>query len=131
MRGRKPKPMALKLLHGDQPCRMNHAEPKMPPGSLDAPEWLQGLALAHWNEFAPVLSAAGLLTQGDRAAFAQLCDDYATIRNGLGDRDKARDRYRRMLVEFGLTPSSRARIKITVEPPRDRMAEFLEKQRRR
>lgn len=123
--------MALKVLHGDQPCRMNYAEPRMPPGSLVAPEWLSGLGLAHWNELAPVLSAAGLLTQGDRAALAQLCDDYATIRKGPGDRDKARDRYRRMLVEFGLTPSSRARIKTTVVPPKDKMAEFLDKQRRR
>jgi P27 family predicted phage terminase small subunit len=97
----------------------------------------------HWSELAPVLSRAGLLTEGDRAALAQLCDDYATIRRSIDppdassagefDRmrslmssaDRARDRYRRMLIEFGMTPSSRSKLGSPAPKPKDDLEEFL------
>jgi hypothetical protein len=41
------------------------------------------------------------------------------------DDTRARESYRRFLVEFGLTPSSRSRIKTTGEKPRDALEEFL------
>jgi P27 family predicted phage terminase small subunit len=143
MRGRKPKPTALKILEGAQPCRINDREPTMPAGSVEPPAWLDDRGRAHWRELAAILAPAGLLTAGDRPALAQLCDDFSTIvgsiegpgDNDVGDydavraflasADKARDRYRRMLVEFGLTPSSRSRIKSTAEKPKDRLEEFL------
>lgn len=145
-RGRKPKPLALKVLEGYQASRTNFAEPRLPIGSTVAPDWLHGHALDHWNELAPLLANAGVLTEGDRPALAQLCDEYETIRlviEGpddlveaeadnwkkarlmLSNGNQARDRYRRLLTEFGLTPSSRARLKSTVEPPKDKMGEFF------
>ncbi len=96
----------------------------MPLGGIDPPEWLDEFAKEHWRDLAPILQGAGLLTAGDRAALAQLCDDYSTIRKD-GEADKARDRYRRLLVEFGLTPSSRSRIRATAERPKDDLEEFL------
>lgn len=123
MRGRKPKPTALKILEGDL-YTINRNEPIIPPGSLEPPGWLAPVAKYKWEELAPILSRAGLLTEGDRDALAMLCDEFARI---LRDPEnaKARDRYRRMLVEFGLTPSSRSRLKSTVEKPKDRLEEFL------
>ena len=144
MRGRKPKPTALKLLEGTRADRVNDREPTMPAaGSTGPPAWLDSYGRQHWDELVGILRPAGLLTAGDLPALAQLCDDYSTIRRsidgpraeGIGDydavrallanADKARDRYRRMLVEFGLTPSSRSRIKSTAEKPRDSLEEFL------
>ena len=144
MRGRKPKPSALKLLEGTRADRINDREPVMPPAaSIEPPAWLDSYGRLHWDELAAILSKAGLLTAGDAAALAQLCDDFSTIRKSiegppaditgdydairayLANADKARDRYRRMLIEFGLTPSSRSRIKSTVEKPRDALEEFL------
>jgi phage terminase small subunit len=125
MRGRKPKPTALKILSGDQPCRINRREPILPAASgMEPPDWIGSFGIDLWRRLAPVLVPAGLLTAGDLPAFEQLCQEYDTIR-----RNKlcgpARDRYRRLLVEFGLTPSARSRLKSAVEPPKDKLATFL------
>lgn len=151
-RGRKPKPLALKILEGYQADRTNFNEPRMPIGSTKAPLWLTGYALEQWNELAPLLAKAGIFTEGDRQALAQLCSEYDTIRlcmDGpsdleeaevdnwkkarimLNNESSARDRYRRLLTEFGLTPSSRARLKSTVEPPKDKLAEHLDKMKKK
>lgn len=125
-RGPKAKPTALKILEGCKPYRINFDEPKYAPSSDVAPDWLEGLALEHWNELAPILSDSRILTVGDRAALAVLCDDYGRLRADPCD-SKARDRYRRMLVEFGLTPSSRSRIKVPPKTPGDDLDNFLER----
>ncbi|CEF48235.1 unnamed protein product [uncultured bacterium] len=96
----------------------------MAPGSLAPPSWLRGRARSHWKELAPILSRAGLLTEGDRAGLAMLCDEFRKVQLDPDD-GKACDRYRRMLIEFGLTPSSRSRLKSTAEKPKDRLEEFL------
>jgi phage terminase small subunit len=125
MRGRKPKPTSLKILSGAQPCRINTREPQLPVApAAKAPAWLGKFGRELWDRLHPVLSSAGLLTAGDIPAFEQLCDEYDAIR-----RDPLcaapRDRYRRLLVEFGLTPSSRSRIKSTAETPKDKLSVFL------
>ena len=132
MKGRKPKPTALKILDGTRGDRVNRDEPTLPKASVEPPDWLddlEGFGIDHWNELAPMLSKAGLLTEGDRPALALLCRAYARLRLDPLD-DKANDLYRRMLVEFGLTPSSRSRIKATAEKPKDALAEFLASKRK-
>ena len=123
-RGRKPKPTALKLLEGSRDDRINHAEPKYTPGSDVAPEWLGGLALEHWQELAPLLVGGRVLSAGDRTLLAMLCCEYQRWR---GDPDdwKSKDRYIRLSVEFGLSPSSRSRIKAAPERPKDDLEAFL------
>lgn len=140
-RGPKPKPTPLKILEGYKPYQINKDEPVIPVALLEAPDWLDTYGLEHWQELAPMLARAGLLTEGDRPALAQMCDDFSTIRKSIdgpdeiaGDfdrmrslmtsADKARDRYRRMLIEFGLTPSSRSRIKAPAEKPKDELDVF-------
>ncbi|WP_337175388.1 P27 family phage terminase small subunit [Paludisphaera sp.] len=130
MRGRKPKPTALKILDGDRADRINRAEPRLPEADLDPPDHFccdsDGLDFAreHWDELAPMLASVGLLTEGDRPALALLCEAHALIRLDPLDY-KARDLYRRMLVEFGLTPSSRSRVAAKAETPANPLADFL------
>lgn len=93
-------------------------------GGPECPDWLGAFGKQLWSRYAPVLEKAGLLTAGDVPAFEQLCDEYDTIRRDPLN-SAARDRYRRLLIEFGLTPSSRSRIKWTAEPPKDALAEFF------
>ena len=129
MRGRKPKPTALKILDGDRADRINRAEPQLPEADLDFPDHFCvdadgcDFAREHWAELAPMLSAAGLLTEGDRPALALLCEAYALFRLDPLDM-KARDLYRRMLIEFGLTPSARSRVKAAGEAPKNPLADF-------
>jgi phage terminase small subunit len=122
--GRAPKPSALKVIEGVHPFRINLDEPATIPPSLDAPGWLKGLALEHWEELAPILHRVRVFSQADRAALAMLCDDYRRLRTDPDDW-KARDRYRRMLIEFGLTPSARSRIRATPEEKADELEAFL------
>ncbi len=129
MRGRKPKPTKLKILDGTRKDRINTAEPVMPAvAELGAPGWLDQVAKEHWAELAPVLHRAGLLTAGDRQSLALLSESFSRFRADP-DNDKARELYRRMSVEFGLTPSSRSRLKTTAEQPKDALAEFLSKRK--
>jgi phage terminase small subunit len=123
-RGRPGKPTALKLLQGDRADRINRAEPLMPTGSVEPPGWLEGYAAEQWAELAPILSRTGLLTEGDRPALAMLCQTYDAYRRNPAD-TKILESYRRLLVEFGLTPSARSRLKTTVEKPKDALEEFL------
>ena len=53
MRGRKPRPTALKILDGTRADRINHDEPAMPPASIEPPDWLDETARAHWGELDP------------------------------------------------------------------------------
>ena len=121
--------MALKVLEGTRNDRLNHSEPRLPIGSTIAPESLAGWALAKWNELAPLMANAGMFTEGDRSGLEMLCQEYAYIRANPDDSDKAKDRFRRMLVEFGLTPSSRSRLKSTMDPPKDKLGQFLDQKK--
>ena len=56
MRGRKPKPTALKLLDGTRADRINHDEPAMPPASIEPPDWLDETALGPIRDLESVLS---------------------------------------------------------------------------
>ena len=80
MRGRKPKPTALKLLDGTRADRINRNEPAMPPASTEPPDWLDEAARERWGELAPVLLSARLLTAGDRQAPSMLCEGFSRFR---------------------------------------------------
>lgn len=125
MRGRKPKPKALKILEGAQKCRINQDEPVYPSaGAPEPPAWLGEHGKELWRTLYPLLNSAGVLSAADLPAFEQLCDEYHAIRQDPTE-DKARDRYRKLLVEFGMTPSSRSRLKVSAEKPKDELELFL------
>lgn len=152
MRGRRPKPSALKRLQGNPGKRkLNDREPTPPPPStaLPCPDFVQGDARAEWHRMAELLAAANLLTEVDRTALAAYCQAYGRwvdaekqlrktgpvikspsgypILNPYVSLVKAyMTQMHRMLVEFGMTPSSRSRLRIeqpdkTVDP----LDEFL------
>jgi P27 family predicted phage terminase small subunit len=78
MKGRKPKPTALKVLEGNpgkRPLPTN--EPKPAPLAPKHPAWLHRDAKKEWKRVAPQLERLGLLTSLDMAALAGYCQAYA------------------------------------------------------
>jgi P27 family predicted phage terminase small subunit len=134
--GPRPKPTALRLLHGDRRDRINLDEPKPPKPAKPprAPSHLSDGAKAAWRELARKLHRVGVLTELDLLALEVLCvavDDFRRaselsqaaliiegsrhnlVRNPAGrvQRDAA-SIIARFAGEFGLTPSSRSGIRL-------------------
>lgn len=132
--GRPPKPRALKLLDGDQPCRVNDQEPV--PGDLAPIEptmTLGPVAREVWGRLAPELIKKGVFTSWDADAFTRFCSmvglyhqarealevDGLTARGAAGGVIKSP--YFQIMKDceaimttlgsrFGLTPSDRTKI---------------------
>ena len=142
VRGRKPKPTVLKIREGNPgKRRLNDREPTPPEGLPDRPPMLAGEAAAEWDRTVVVLHEMGLLTRADRSALAAYCTAYArwlqaeeqvakfgTIVKSpekgfpmkspyLTVADQALETMRKFMVEFGLTPSSRSRIRLPGNGP--------------
>lgn len=138
MKGRKPTPSVIKIREGNPGKRaINSDEPIAPAGIPDCPEFLPEAAKTEWKRISVVLDEMGLMTHADRAALAAYCTCYArwvhaeqqvakygTIVKSpekgfpmkspyLTVADQAMESMRKFLVEFGLTPSSRSRIRVS------------------
>jgi len=77
MRGRPPKPAALKILEGNRGRREIKEGPKFRPIAPECPAWLSEQAQIEWGRLAPSLEALGLLTDADMAGFAGYCQSYS------------------------------------------------------
>ena len=134
MRGRKPKPTALKRAKGNPGKRgYNHAEPVPPEGLPDCPEHLTDAARDEWHRIAQALYDMGVLTLVDRAALAAYCQCYGRwveadrmlestpkllkTKSGyvqqspwLSVSNKQLELMGRYMAELGLTPASRSRV---------------------
>lgn len=145
-----PVPTALKLLRGNPGKRpINRKEPR-PSLDVAIPDWLSPNAAKHWPVVAKQLHHAGLLTAIDVTALGLYCEAFARWRdandrivkygtviktpNGypiqspyLAIANKAHEQMVRLLVEFGMSPSSRSRC--TVAKPEDTSlyAKFVKK----
>lgn len=109
-------------------------------GLPDCPDHLDAVAQAEWARIVPDLAAIGVLTKIDRTALAMYCGAYslwveaslelakARIEGGGGlvkrtpngfealnywlvISNKAQEQLKSYLVEFGMTPVARARVK--------------------
>lgn len=157
-RGKQTKPTALKLVTGNAGRRpINKDEPKPVHGIPDCPSYIPNVAKALWRELAPLLFNMGVLTEADRRALEMVCATYAEYRkadddvkkNGItysttsmsGDviikanpavnmRSDAAKRYLVLIKEFGLTPSSRAGVKVEKKDNSDPLQDFLNRNRR-
>jgi P27 family predicted phage terminase small subunit len=112
---------------------VNASEPTPAPlVDPDPPAWLAKAAKAEWRRLAPMLTRLGILTETDAAALAAYCEAWVTWQTATRSMRKdglviARDdgmamspyvkiahdamtQMRSFLVEFGMTPSARARI---------------------
>jgi P27 family predicted phage terminase small subunit len=135
-RGRKPKPTQLKELQGNPGKRaLPKEEPRPKPGEPTRPEWLLPEAKREWTRVVAELKRLKMLTLVDRAALAGYCQAYAravqaekivtkegaTYETGTGQ-IKVRPEMmialrewvavRMFCEQFGLTPSSRARLDV-------------------
>lgn len=126
-------PAKLKVLRGNPGRRpiKAHAEPESV--APECPAVLAGEAKAEWDRIVPELLVAGLLARLDRAALAAYCSAYARwveaelalrthgvlikapsgypmVSPYLTVANKAMEQMTRLLVEFGMSPSSRSRV---------------------
>jgi len=132
--GRRPLPTRLKIIKGTaQPCRMRKDEPKPLSDNLEKPFDLSPLADKQWDKIMEDLTAAKIVSNVDIHALAMYCEAYATwmeaqemirqhgvvvkSKNGFPVQspffhvaNKSFDQMKNLLVEFGMTPSSRTRV---------------------
>lgn len=136
MKGRPPKPTALKRVTGNPGKRpLNEDEPQLPEGAPNCPDSLKGLAKTMWFEYVEILSKMGVLTEADGKALYQLCQLHADeqswqnaikkygrmVRGASGDLKvnpaarmlkEVRAQIKAYLSEFGLTPAARSKVKV-------------------
>ena len=136
MRGRKPKPSAMKRLQGNPGKRtLNAKEPRPEAKIPKCPSHLIGAARAEWTRIVKILYRMRVITELDRATLAAYCTAYAdyvkaekqlksqgiVIRSAGGSRyqnpwmgikKRSMDQMVKFGAEFGLTPSSRARLRV-------------------
>ena len=149
MAGRKPIPTNLKLLKGTaQPCRIKKDEPKPKADDIRMPESLSDNAKKHWEIVCKQLQDADIITNLDAHALAMYCEAYSrwTMANEqiakygviiktpngfpaqspyLQIANKAFDQMKLMLVEFGMTPSSRSRIGTVTKSENDPLEDYM------
>ena len=138
MRGRKPKPTALKLVQGNPgKRRIDGREPQPPRTRPTCPAHLSAPAKAEWKRLAGSLHEIGLLTQVDRTVLAAYCQaygrwveaerklaetppllktpaGYVQVSPWLTISNKQVELMTRLMAELGLTPSARSRLAIRI-----------------
>ena len=151
MRGRKPKPTALKILQGNPGKRaLNKFEPEVPQEMPECPDWIGKRAKKYWIQYAEELNKSGLLSRVDGSAFGAFCNALGMLEAANKDIDRrghlindvmkgkiknpsvgiAKDAWaaiKAFSVEFGLTPSSRSRV-VVIQPKKDNpLQQFMTK----
>src|SRR5690606_3042075 len=155
MAGRKPLPTQLKLVKGTaRPHRINKAEPKPVVAAPEPPDHLEEAARVKFSEMAQMLARHGVMTELDASALARyvviwrrwLEAEAEVKRRGpvvktsndniiqnpfLAVANKCLAQMAQIESEFGLTPSSRSRIRM-VEPAEtsDPFEDFLSRGRK-
>jgi len=136
MRGRKPKATATKKLEGNPGKRkLNNREPKYGAELPRCPHHLSKAARVEWRRLVRELGASGVLKVADRDALAAYCTAFARwaeaeamiVKSGpvlkseggglyqnpyLSIANRSIDQLIKIGSEFGLTPSSRTRLKV-------------------
>jgi P27 family predicted phage terminase small subunit len=143
MKGRKPTPSRLHELRGDPGKRHRSRDSEPRPDALEKaprpPAHLNRRAAAEWRRIVKELVALRLIAKIDHASLAAYCSAYATYieaderlksenwttttaRGGSRPnplfkiRDDALKNVQKFAGEFGLTPSSRSRVKGAASP---------------
>jgi len=149
MQGRKPKPTAVKLLSGNPGKRaINHSEPRPKIELPPAPEHLGDDEKSKWMAVVKELHPLGLVTTVDKDALAMYCVIYVRwmkaermvrekgeiIKTAAGNiiqnpylaiANRALDQLNKLGAEFGMTPSSRSRVKVDLPTPESELEEML------
>lgn len=147
MRGRKPKPNAMKIA---ERSRVVKPEPAFDNGVGAPPDHLDEVARKEWNRIAEIMASHDLLKQTDRTALAAYCAAYgqwvaaqkiidkegivATGASGapmvhpaVRIKTQSLSLIRHYLAEFGLTPTTRQRLGAghQAAKPGDELASFM------
>ena len=118
VRGRKPKPGAVKRATGNPGKRAIAPEPAFSDGSKLAPpaKWpALGYERQEWDRIVPELVRCGIAKAVHQGALEKICERYAastTLYERLdytGARQES-EAYRKALNEFGLTAASAGRV---------------------
>ena len=150
--GPPPTPTNLKLLRGNPgKRRLNQREPDPEPEIPSCPQHLNKVARREWRRVTKQLFALGLVTQLDRSALAAYCDAYSRWAEAsvqiqqfglilkspsgypmqspyLAILNTALEQMRAYSTEFGMTPSSRSRVKTANPKQRSLFGDFLDGQ---
>ena len=150
MRGRKPLPSNVVRLRGNPGKRsLNDAEPRPDPRVPACPACLGDEARKEWRRLAKELAGLGLLSGLDRGLLAAYCQAHALWVEAVssiqryGTMVKSPNGYPmqspyvavankqveimvRIASEFGMTPSSRTRIRVGEPTPEDPFEAFLQ-----
>jgi P27 family predicted phage terminase small subunit len=148
----KPVPTEIKRLRGNPGKRRLPKEGEEPHPDLVAelpepPEWLGVFGVAEWERVGPVLVGQRLLTDADLMAFAAYCANVDLMIESMQDIEKnghtiagargevrnpalasfaqAVTALRALATEFGMTPSSRGRMKLT-DDEGDTLADLID-----
>lgn len=150
-KGRRAVPSGMKMLRGNPGKRaLPDNEPQPPAGVPDPPEHLSAAAAQAWWRFAATLEQMRVLTKADWAALEGLCETYAELKAAgavsrryqrvktksggymwrvhpaVSVRQDADRRFRAWLVEFGLTPAARTKVRVRgEEKPTDPAAKYF------
>jgi P27 family predicted phage terminase small subunit len=141
MRGRRPLPPHMKLIMGNPGKRpIEGLDSSVQADPPEMPDFLEGEAKAEWERIVPELLELGLLARVDRAQLALYCmawarwveaetkiaearaqgknpllvmtpNGYPQLSPWVVLSNQAQAQVQRYLVEFGMSPSSRARVK--------------------
>jgi len=143
-RGPRPTPTAILEQRGSDLVRDRRNEPQPEKGHPDVPDWLDSDAKVIWHQVCTDLDSMGVLTKVDGGALARYCrlfvrwkqaDKFIRDRGEMyptknkdgdvtsfqqfpqvGIVNKLSVELLKIEREFGLTPSSRARIQVDVKP---------------
>lgn len=154
MTGRKPIPTALKVVRGNPGGRPLPENEPTPVGDAEMPEWLSPAAAKHWPIVAKQLKDAGVLTSMDGSALALYCEAFSRYLHAtqqiskfgpvvkapsgfpvqspfLAIANKAHEQMTKLLVEFGMTPSSRTKVTKAPSGEGDEYAGFVKRGNRK
>lgn len=144
-KGRKPVPASIHKLKGTYRPDRHGGEPEVESVLPDPPDYLDDVAQAEWRRIAPELHKAGILSKLDIVVLEMYCSIYSrwryaekkihtrkthakavtTAENGymmqstwLTVSSRCVKQLKDLSTEFGLTPVSRARMKMKKEDER-------------
>lgn len=149
IRGRTPKPTALKIIEGNPGKRpLNEREPRLEVKEPEIPEHLDEVARTEWKRITPILVQMRVLTEADQVMLACLCQTYSRLIDAQAELKVAGLLYQtpsgyiqqspllgvintsigtiaRLSAEFGLTPSARVRLHTEAadETPKNKWAD--------
>lgn len=129
--GPKPTPTAILRLRGSPEASKRKNEPQPDRSIPPCPEWLSEEAKAVWGIVVPQLSSIGVIGGIDSQALCRYCQLWGRWKqaelflqsNGNADADgevfaevaishRLSEQLTRLEVEFGMTPSSRTRLRV-------------------